>query len=224
MLSWNLYHGRAKPPAGRPLAAEFARALAGWEWDVALLQEVPPWWPAQLGGACDAHARWVLTSRNGALPARRAIAARAPDLLKANGGGANAILVRGAAPLAHRWTMLRRVPERRIAHGVQLAGGVWVANLHASVQKRAPLDVAGARAAALAWSAGGPVVLGGDLNTPRPAIPGFIRAAHRHVDGIWARGLEPVAPGRTLERGTLSDHAPILAELSARAAARSRAA
>ena len=39
--------------------------------------------------------RSVLTSRNLGLPLRRAIASRNPDLLKSNGGGANAILVRG---------------------------------------------------------------------------------------------------------------------------------
>src|SRR5688572_13501753 len=54
VLTWNLFHGRARPPAGRPLLNEFARALAGWDWDVALLQEVPPWWPPLLGRAAGA--------------------------------------------------------------------------------------------------------------------------------------------------------------------------
>ena len=44
------------PGAGRDLRAEFAAALAGWDWDVALLQEVPPWWPPALARACDADA------------------------------------------------------------------------------------------------------------------------------------------------------------------------
>ena len=60
LLTWNLYHGRAEPSARRPLAAEFAATLAGWEWDVALLQEVPPWWPQPLargGGRRGAHRR-----------------------------------------------------------------------------------------------------------------------------------------------------------------------
>ena len=70
VLTWNLYHGRAVPPAGRDLLAEFAAALAGWDWDVALLQEVPPWWPPALARACDAQQRSALTSRN-ALPALR---------------------------------------------------------------------------------------------------------------------------------------------------------
>src|SRR3954469_9435978 len=102
VLSWNLYHGRAVPPAGRPLLDEFAAALAGWEWDVALLQEVPPWWPGPLAAAAGASARMALTSRNSCLRARRAIAKRNPDLIAANGGGCNTLLVRVAAIEEHR--------------------------------------------------------------------------------------------------------------------------
>src|ERR1700742_3035164 len=130
-LTWNLYHGRSPNPAGRSLLDEFAAALAGWDWDVALLQEVPPWWPPRLAREAGAEARWVLTSRNGLPGVRRAIAARNPDLLKANGGGANVILVRGDV-LEHRSALLTRSPERRLAHGVRLPGG-WVVNLHASL-------------------------------------------------------------------------------------------
>ena len=35
------FHGRSVPESRRDLFDEFAAALAGWEWDVALLQEVP---------------------------------------------------------------------------------------------------------------------------------------------------------------------------------------
>src|SRR3954466_15561447 len=94
-LTWNLYHGRSPEPAGRSLLDRFAQTLAGWEWDVALLQEVPPWWPAALAAAAGAEFRCVKTARNFALPLRRAISTRNPDILKSNGGGANAILVRG---------------------------------------------------------------------------------------------------------------------------------
>ena len=96
MLTWNLFHGRSQPRAGRELLDEFGAALESWEWDVALLQEVPPWWPGPLASACDADARAVLTSRNFGLAARRWVAERRPDLIKSNGGGANAILVRTA--------------------------------------------------------------------------------------------------------------------------------
>ncbi len=95
----------------------FARALAEWEWDVALLQEVPPWWPEPLAAATDANQRHVRTSRNLGLPLRRAISERNPDILKANGGGANAILVRGAIH-DHRKQRLTWWPERRYAHAV----------------------------------------------------------------------------------------------------------
>ena len=95
VLTWNLFHGRSVPSAGRDLLNEFAARLNGWAWDVALLQEVPPWWPPLLARACGAEHRLVLTSRNSLLPLRRAISSRNPDLLKSNGGGCNAILVRG---------------------------------------------------------------------------------------------------------------------------------
>src|SRR5207302_10580708 len=73
-LTWNLFHGRSVPPAGRSLEREFAQLLAGWEWEVALLQEVPPWWPAPLARAAGARQRSALTSRNVLLGVRRAIA------------------------------------------------------------------------------------------------------------------------------------------------------
>ena len=100
VLTWNLFHGRAVPGAGRDLLAEFARSLAGWSWDVALLQEVPPWWTDPLARQAGAQQRTALTSRNLGLALRRAIAARSPDLLKSNGGGCNAVLVRGS-PVNH---------------------------------------------------------------------------------------------------------------------------
>ena len=55
----------------------------------------------------------ALTIRNELLCARRAIAARNPDLLAANGGGCNAILVRGGAIAEHRTHELTKRPERR---------------------------------------------------------------------------------------------------------------
>src|SRR5437588_297383 len=74
--------------------AECAELICGWEWDVALLQEVPPWWPEPLAARAGADARRVLTSRNSVLPLRRAVAVRWPDVIKSNGGGCNVILVR----------------------------------------------------------------------------------------------------------------------------------
>jgi endonuclease/exonuclease/phosphatase family metal-dependent hydrolase len=191
---------------GRSLLDEFAGALASWEWDVALLQEVPPWWPPRLAREAGAEARWVLTSRNGLLSVRRAISARNPDLLKANGGGANAILVRGKPVLEHRSTVLTRVPERRVAHGVRLRDG-WVVNVHASTSDGSA-DSLRALAAALAWAGGMPLLFGGDLNVKRPALPGMVRIAGNHVDHIFTEGRRG-RDATVLERGPLSDHPPV---------------
>jgi endonuclease/exonuclease/phosphatase family metal-dependent hydrolase len=211
VLTWNLFHGRAVPAAGRPLLGAFARALAGWEWDVALLQEVPPWWPEALAAATGSEAGSVLTARNGLLGARRAVASRRPDLLRSNGGGANAILSRRGVK-AHAARRLCRWPERRWAHGVRLADGTWVVNLHASTPPapRAERDVRRAAGAALGWAGGAPLVLGGDFNLREPLLPGFGLAASHHVDHVLLRGWRALEPGRTLERGALSDHAPLL--------------
>jgi endonuclease/exonuclease/phosphatase family metal-dependent hydrolase len=215
VLSWNLFHGRAQPPAGRPLAAEFAAALAGWAWDVALLQEVPPWWPAPLAAATGATPRMALTSRNSCLPVRRAIASRSPDLLKANGGGCNALLVRGGAIAEHRVRELTRKPERRVMHGVSLAGEGWVVNLHGSKhppeQRRA--DLMTAAATALEWAAGAPLVFGGDLNSTRPAMPGLRHVAGNHVDHVFTDGRPAVGEPQVVDAGSLSDHKPLRVEV-----------
>lgn len=214
VLTWNLFHGRALPAAGRPLLREFASTIAGWRWDVALLQEVPPWWPPILGRAAGAEQRSALTSRNGLLPVRRAIARRNPDLIASNGGGCNAILVRGRIVEHHAIELTRR-PERRVAHAVALASGTWVANLHATTgpKTRTSEDAARALRAAFAWADGAPLVFGGDLNTPRPSLNGVDHVAGHHVDHVFVRGLRAVGPGHTLDSGTLSDHDPVVVDL-----------
>jgi endonuclease/exonuclease/phosphatase family metal-dependent hydrolase len=216
VLTWNLFHGRSVPDAPREQLAEFAARLAGWEWDVALLQEVPPWWPPELGRACRASARTALTSRNWVLPLSRWAARRRPDVIKSWGGGANAILVRGETIGEHRVRTLRTWPERRVVHGVRLARGWWVCNHHATAhsEARAQADVALAAQTAIAWSAGAPAVLGGDLNTRAPVVPAFTHAAGHSVDHVFAKPLRAARPGRTLERGPLSDHLPLLAEVA----------
>jgi endonuclease/exonuclease/phosphatase family metal-dependent hydrolase len=216
VLTWNLKHGRAEPPAGRYLLAEFGQALAGWEWDVALLQEVPPWWPAPLAAATGAKASSVLTSRNAGLAVRRALATRWPDLIKSSGGGANAILVRSGEIAGEARRRLCVWPERRQVHGVQLRAGewpadTWIANLHATAHDApaAARDNALAAHTVLDWAGQAPAVLGGDFNLRALALAGFEHAGGHDVDHVFVRGLRSAGPVEVLERGALSDHAPV---------------
>ena len=216
VLTWNLFHGRAVPAAGRALLGDFSTVLRSWDWDVALLQEVPPWWPSALALASGADQRSVLTSRNFGLPLRRSLAERWPDAIKSNGGGANTILVRAAVPIvSERAKRLRWLPERRMVHAVELGDGRWIANLHAQggSERRAQTDVAAATEAALSWAAGAPLVLGGDLNTRAPAASELAYVGGHGVDHVLAHALAATAPTKLLERGVLSDHVPLLVTL-----------
>lgn len=223
VLTWNLYHGRSLPPARRELSAQFAALLGCWEWDAALLQEVPPWWPALLARASGAHQRLALTSRNAGLPVRRALARRWPELIKSNGGGCNAILAR-APILEHRALRLRTWPERRVAQLAKLRGGTCVVNYHAS--SRPPLaedELARLLACAQEWARDSPLIVGGDLNLRSPLAAELGHVAQRDVDHLLARGLEPIAAPQLLDRGLtlagarleLSDHPPLAVSLRA---------
>jgi endonuclease/exonuclease/phosphatase family metal-dependent hydrolase len=224
VITWNLMHGRSIPPAGRDLLDDFTRALGGWQWEVALLQEVPPWWPAELGAALNADWRLVLTSRNFGLPVRRAVATRWPDLIKSNGGGANAILMRvgagargggwAGAIAEHRTHRLAWWPERRWLHGVRLVrdgDSVWVGNLHCTVHDAAAAarEARAAGAVMREWAGDAAAVLGGDFNERGLEVEHYSRLAQHDVDYVFAsRGLTGSEPS-VLERGRLSDHAPV---------------
>lgn len=191
--------------------------LASWQWDVALLQEAPPWWPALLAPRLQATAATALTSRN-ALPAlRRVLAVRWPDVIKSNGGGANAMLVRErAGPITtHVRQRLCLWPERRVLHAVRLAQGCWVANLHATVHndRAARSEAALAARATLGWAAGEPVVLGGDFNVRGLMLEGLELIGREDVDYVFAAGLRAGGEFAVLEHGRLSDHAPIAVTL-----------
>ncbi|MBV9839592.1 MAG: endonuclease/exonuclease/phosphatase family protein [Solirubrobacterales bacterium] len=215
VLTWNLMHGRSIPPSGRELLAEFASALAGWDWDVALLQEVPPWWPSRLAQRLDCEQRMVLTSRYELLALRRALAIRWPDLIKSNGGGCNAILARADRIVADRRARLCLLPERRWLHAVRLAQGVWVGNLHATVHNPAAAERESRVAAqtALAWAQAEPLALGGDFNLRELSLDGLEHAASHDVDHVFAARLAAVDSPQVLDRGALSDHAPVAVTL-----------
>ncbi|HEX3909751.1 MAG TPA: endonuclease/exonuclease/phosphatase family protein [Solirubrobacteraceae bacterium] len=221
VLTWNLFHGRALPPQSRSLYPEFAAKLHEWRWDLALLQEVPPWWPAALARELGVEQRCALTSRNSLPALRRAVAERRPELIKSNGGGCNAILSR--LPIReHRVLTLRRRPERRVAQLVRLSDRTHVVNLHAGTSPaRAEDELARLSWHALSWSRGEPLILGGDLNLTAPQAPLQHLAGH-HVDHLLAEGFLPAGeaslPDRTIAhrgRFELSDHAALLLELRA---------
>jgi endonuclease/exonuclease/phosphatase family metal-dependent hydrolase len=217
VLIWNLFHGRAKPSAGRSLLHEFSTAIASWSWDVALLQEVPPWWPPQLARAAGAAERTALTSRNLALPLRRLVADRRPDLIKSNGGGSNVILVRAGNDIAeHRVCRLRWLPERRVMHAIALRDGPWLGNLHAQAHapRWARADLERAVAALRSWAGDRPALLGGDFNDRTPHAEGFDWVVGHDVDHVLLRGLRAVSPAQVLDAGALSDHKPVLFEVA----------
>ena len=230
VLTWNLFHGRSLPATATSLADQFTELIASWEWEVALLQEVPPWWPARLAAAVGAEQRTVLTSRNSLLGLRRALAARRPELMKSNGGGSNAVLSR-VGITEHRTLQLRRWPERRIAQLVRLGEGSCVANFHGSA--RVPLAEEELQVLwdeAIAWAGADPLILGGDLNLREPRAPetGVLHVGERDVDHLFAFGpIEQLEQAEVLDRRVelpgravveLSDHPPLRAHLRVLAA------
>ena len=222
----------------RPLDREFHGFVAGLEWDVALLQEVPPRWLRPLCEAAGASGASALTSRNQLAFARTAIARLNPDLIASNEGGSNQILARPPWRIASvRRHVLARRPERRTMLWVLLEGSggsrLAVANLHASTRGREATraDVMESARLAVEWSADFPLVYGGDLNIrPEKAPDVFAELRSRiglegdapptAIDHLFARGARPLGPpvarhaelvradGRALR---LSDHAYVTA-------------
>ncbi|MDP9135263.1 MAG: endonuclease/exonuclease/phosphatase family protein [Actinomycetota bacterium] len=198
LLTWNLFHGRDCPPnpalstwrsrllrrderdathvqVNKPLSAELESLLAGWEWDVALLQEAPPRWLAGLERASGARGLRDLTSRNSFASLRARLADWNPDLMRSAEGGSNMLLARPPARIvATAAATLATSPERRRMSMARLAlpgeRRLVVACLHLSVPRTGQGTAEALRAAELAtaWAAGDPVILGGDFNL-RPA-------------------------------------------------------
>jgi endonuclease/exonuclease/phosphatase family metal-dependent hydrolase len=226
-LSWNLFHGRDKPPdpalftlrsrllrrperndthvqVNRELLPEFAALIAGTDWDIALLQECPPRWAGVLARACDADAHRVLTSRN-SLGALRALLARLnPDLIASNEGGSNLTLVRSAlGPIIERRNLVLRprIPERRAMAFTGTGAGPCIANLHTTNDRPALAaeEVLLAADAAAAWAGDAPLIFGGDLNL-RPADHPDVFDELRSRHGL-APPTAPTAIDHILVRG-----------------------
>ena len=62
---------------------------------------------------------------------------------------------------------------------------------------------------AVRWAGAAPLVLGGDFNIRGLALDGFERAAGHDVDYVFVRGLSVAGGADVLDRGRLSDHAPV---------------
>jgi endonuclease/exonuclease/phosphatase family metal-dependent hydrolase len=264
VLSWNLYHGRDFPPdpalftlrsrllrrtergathaqVNRPLLAEFVGLLDGFDWDIALLQEAPPRWFGELASRTNSTGARVPTSRNVCPPLQGVLADWNPDLIASWEGGSNQILVRrpGRIVAERRLTLATRPERRRMQwtrHELPGTGRVCTANLHASAGRplQAAAEVVAAAEAALEWSAGDPLVFGGDLNLrPRTEPETFETLRSRFglaeptapdaIDHLLVCGLEIADPPRRLGperrelvepdglRIRLSDHAPVRA-------------
>jgi len=235
-ISWNLFHGRDEPPGrslhswrsrlfkvterderyaqvNRSLFADFATALAGLRWDLALLQESPPRWAPALTEALGAEAHLTLTSRNWLPRLQGLVADFNPDLIASSEGGSNLTLVRGAllhstdAAIAERRELVIHEgrPERRTMAFTRLAAGLCVANLHATNDRPelAGPEVLRAAETAVSWAGDAPLLFGGDLNL-RPALQPevFEQLRERHglepptapkaIDHLLARGVEIV--------------------------------
>lgn len=240
LLTWNLFHGRDHPPdpslftrrslwlrveernethvqVNRPLRREFAQRLESEDWEVALLQEAPPRWHADLVRATGASGGAVgLTSRNFLRPVRGWLAERNPDLIGSDEGGSNQLLVRPPWHIAdvRRMTLARRPERRRLLWARLEAPGrhaVCVGNLHLSTTppERIAREALAAAGAAVAWAGAAPLVLGGDFNIrPRRTPDAFERlnadfglappTGPNHIDHLLVRGAELVEPPRAL--------------------------
>jgi endonuclease/exonuclease/phosphatase family metal-dependent hydrolase len=191
----------------RSLRHEFLGKLAGWEWDVALLQETPPRWFGDLQRATGSVGARVLTSRNWLAPLSGLLAERNPDLIGSSEGGSNVLLVRtgwGAIAAAGR-VRLALLPERRALVMARLAlrdgSELVVANVHLSVPAtgRGAGELQHAAEVATRFADGLPVVLGGDFNL-RPADHG--EAFDRVRDSLGLQGpTGPHAIDHLLVRG-----------------------
>ena len=128
------------------------------------------------------------------LPLRRAVAVRWPDLIKSNGGGANAILVGDGDIAEQRTQRLCLLPERRQLQAVRAEGrplGRQPARHRARRRGGTTRGPGRPRRHVLGWAGGAPAVLGGDFNVRAFELPGTGLIGGHDVDYVFAAGLRP---------------------------------
>lgn len=186
----------------------------------------------------------MLTSRNSAARLRTLVARVNPDLIASGEGGSNLTLLRDGGPLGgvierRELTIHEGKPERRALAFTRAAGGVCIANLHATNDQSALAagDVLVAAEASTAWAGNAPLLFGGDLNLRPGEDPGVFDVLRERfgligptgpqaIDHLLSRGMAVVNPptpwpaetrevrrpdGRALR---LSDHAPVEARFA----------
>jgi endonuclease/exonuclease/phosphatase family metal-dependent hydrolase len=232
--SWNLYHGRTHPPTSKLYLEQMVRLVTADAPDIVALQEVPFWAVRRVEAWSGMQASWAMTMPALLGPLARHITNADPPRFRSSlTGQANVLLVNPHFETGrHRRIVLN--PElsradrllgshRRICHSLEVEAGperLLAANLHASNDPDPQLVGVEIDRAASFLSGIEPVVLCGDFNVRRHAVPGFSEPIEG-VDQVLVRGLE-------LERGpeswpeerrrtngvVLSDHAPIEAVIA----------
>lgn len=212
--TWNLFHGNTHPPQRRAFLREMVELVTADRPDVVCLQEIPVWALRRLE-------QWSGMQRVSAVARRPRIPfGRWPTelhhglLRSAFTGEADAILAAPRYRLSdERTAVVGEDGLRRVAHGVRLDGGIYVANAHIAADE-AQLARVGAFVAGEAR-----VVVAGDLNLPGAGLPGFSPPLPDSIDQVLVRGLPAGAPHawpedrRRLQRQLLSDHAPVELEV-----------
>lgn len=255
--TWNLFHGNTVPPGRGRYVEEMVRLVTGDTPDFVCFQEVPPWALEPIGEWSGMQVFGQVAARPtiGPLPSTAELGRRLTDLnpgLLRSGleGQANTILVSPERRILSRHvltlnpvgfrlregrrlglpfvTQLAWAKERRQCVAVRLAGGLVVANLHAT-NARNPRIADAEILRAARWAAGvageAPCILAGDFNvdTARSVtidrLDGFSKAGPG-VDHVLARGASAgpydrwTPERRRLGKLALSDHAPVEVEVA----------
>jgi hypothetical protein len=202
VLSWKLGPGGAR-------WQDLAAALAGWEWDVALLRGVPGRWPVAMATALDAEFRCAPPGGPGWL---RRLLGSGPGALLSPGtaGVTDAILARYDRIVAEWPDGGQRVPEPAVS-AARLACGVWVGNVQGQTPPGSVTD----------WVSdldGEAIVLAGSRAVgPRDPFTTLIELGRAGADGLWATtALVPVGEPELLADGAAGGGSPLAITLEQR--------